>query len=219
MSLDHAILGLLHVRPKTGYDLKKTFDRSLNHFWPAQQSQIYRTLARLAEQGFVSSEVIPQQGRPNRRLYSLTPAGRRELGGWLSADDRPGPWRSRFLVHVYLAGLQTDEEVLGLLNAELDWARSELTELEELAALPSGPYGVEHPRESFFWYLPLDYGLGSLRSHIAWLERAVERVQRGDYMQGKAAAVGDSGSPRLPGAECVHAERGRTTRRKRGAPS
>ena len=44
MSLDHAILGFLNYRRYSGYDLKKIFDKSVRHFWPADQSQIYLTL-------------------------------------------------------------------------------------------------------------------------------------------------------------------------------
>ena len=60
MSLDHAILGFLNYHPYTGYDLKKIFDSSVQHFWPADQSQIYRTLNRLTEQGFAKMEKVSQ---------------------------------------------------------------------------------------------------------------------------------------------------------------
>ncbi len=47
MSLKHAILGFLELSPFSGYDLKKAFDGSVQHFWPADQAQIYRTLNQL----------------------------------------------------------------------------------------------------------------------------------------------------------------------------
>ena len=58
MSLEQAILGFLNYRPFSGYDLKKIFDTSVRHFWPADQSQIYRTLNRLAEKSLAEMEVI-----------------------------------------------------------------------------------------------------------------------------------------------------------------
>ena len=67
MSLEHAILGFLNYRAFSGYDLKKAFDTSVNHFWPADQSQIYRTLARLAERGWAEMEIVPQEDRPDRK--------------------------------------------------------------------------------------------------------------------------------------------------------
>jgi len=68
MSLEYAILGFLNYHPYTGYDLKKIFDTSVNHFWHADQSQIYRTLARLTEQGHVQMEKVPQEDRPTARF-------------------------------------------------------------------------------------------------------------------------------------------------------
>ena len=56
MSLEHAILGFLQYKPMSGYDLKKIFDTSVRHFWPADQSQIYRTLTRLADKGWAEQE-------------------------------------------------------------------------------------------------------------------------------------------------------------------
>ena len=51
MSLEYAILGFLKDHPSSGYDLKKIFDISVRHFWPADQSQIYRTLAQMNNKG------------------------------------------------------------------------------------------------------------------------------------------------------------------------
>ncbi|MBK7448579.1 MAG: PadR family transcriptional regulator [Anaerolineales bacterium] len=56
MSLKHAILGFLSFKPFSGYELKKAFDSSVQHFWPANQSQIYRTLAELEGGGFVEKK-------------------------------------------------------------------------------------------------------------------------------------------------------------------
>ena len=90
MSLEYAILGFLNYHPYTGYDLKKIFDTSIRHFWPADQSQIYRTLARLTEQGFAEMEKVPQDDRPDRKVYSITEAGRAELMKWLSGPPPIG---------------------------------------------------------------------------------------------------------------------------------
>ena len=59
MILDHAVLGLLNWRPLTGYELKKNFDSSIQHFWTADQSHIYRVLSRLSKNGYVTSELVP----------------------------------------------------------------------------------------------------------------------------------------------------------------
>ena len=72
MSLEHAILGFLNYGPYSGYDLKKIFDISVQHFWPADQSQIYRTLSRLEDREWVDMDVIEQDDRPDRKEYRIT---------------------------------------------------------------------------------------------------------------------------------------------------
>ena len=88
MSLEHAILGFLNSRPMTGYELKKIFDTSVRHFWPADQSQIYRTLSRLSERGWAEMEIIKQSERPDRKVYRLTPRGRRSCTAGSSPNFR-----------------------------------------------------------------------------------------------------------------------------------
>jgi len=102
MSLEHAILGFLSSQPLSGYDLKKIFDTSVSHFWPADQSQIYRTLgrlvdngwARLVDNGWAEMEVVNQSDRPDRKVYGPTPAGRTELLRWLEAELPLAPTRA-----------------------------------------------------------------------------------------------------------------------------
>ena len=93
MSLSHAILGFLNHRPHSGYDLKKVFDASVRHFWPADQSQIYRTLSRMSQNGWTETEIIRQESRPDRKLYHITAAGRKELHRWLTTPLPPEPQR------------------------------------------------------------------------------------------------------------------------------
>ena len=80
MSLANALLGLLDYRSMTGYDLKKTFDDTIDFFWSAQMSQIYRELNNLEEKGLVKSKIEPQDKRPDRKVYQLTEEGRKTFG-------------------------------------------------------------------------------------------------------------------------------------------
>ena len=75
MSLEYAILGFLNYHPYSGYDLKKVFDNLVRHFWPADQSQIYRTLSNLIQTWLGEMEVIEQNDRPDRKVYSITETG------------------------------------------------------------------------------------------------------------------------------------------------
>ena len=84
MALEHAIMISLAERPGTGYELGRQFATSLGHFWPATRQQIYRTLARLHDDGLVTCRDVAQDGRPDKKIYTLSPAGRTALRSWIS---------------------------------------------------------------------------------------------------------------------------------------
>ncbi|TFC95803.1 MULTISPECIES: PadR family transcriptional regulator [Cryobacterium] len=104
MSLTIALLGILDLTPMTGYDLKKSIAASVSHFWSADQSQIYRTLAVLVADGLAEVEVIPQEGRPDRHEHHITPAGRRALDEWLRSPLQPEKPHDAFLMRLFFVG-------------------------------------------------------------------------------------------------------------------
>ncbi|MHB9134681.1 MAG: PadR family transcriptional regulator [Armatimonadota bacterium] len=181
MSLEHAILGFLQYGPSSGYDLKGLFDLSVQHFWPADQSQIYRTLARLAEHGWAEREVIEQEDHPDRKVYHITEAGRETLRDWLSHPQPLKGARSASLIQVFFAGQLADEEILAIFRHAADQCRAELAHLRRIpehcdSMIPS----TTSPREVFCWMLTLECGIQSTEAHLAWLESVIARIERGE---------------------------------------
>src|SRR5512142_1872214 len=142
MSLEFAILGFLNYQPYTGYDLKKIFDTSVRHFWPADQSQIYRTLARLTEQGFVEVEKVPQEDRPDRKVYHITDDGRAELLKWLAGTVPHDEPRSAALMQVFFSGQLSDKEILAKFEGFAAMMREILARYEQIPD-QIGPYEQE----------------------------------------------------------------------------
>lgn len=85
VALPHAILVSLHEQSGSGYELAHRFDRSIGYFWSATHQQIYRTLRAMAADGWVEVTEVAQQGRPDKKVYTVTEAGRAELARWISA--------------------------------------------------------------------------------------------------------------------------------------
>lgn len=182
MSLDHAILGFLSYEPMSGYDLKKLFDQSVAHFWPADQSQIYRTLTRMERDGWLTLEVIPKDSRPPRKVYHLTPAGREELGRWLSNPLPPDETRLAWLIQLFFAGRASDENVLRVLEHQAAVQRGRIQRYQAIpTAVQDEMEEDEDPREYFYWMLTSDYGLAQARSQLAWLEQVMDRIRRQSY--------------------------------------
>ena len=95
MSLKHGLLGLLNYGNMTGYDIDRTFKDSLFLFWQAQTSQIYRELNTMEKLGWLTSEIVIQTDKPNKKLYSITGAGKQELSNWLNENSLDNEFRSR----------------------------------------------------------------------------------------------------------------------------
>ena len=123
MDVKTVCLGMLTDGEASGYDLKKNFESSFGHFFAAGYGSIYPALAGLAEQGLVDCEEIPQEGKPDRKVYRITAAGRAQL---LEALDKPDPShkiRSEFLATICFAHLMSPaqiETVLGNRIADIE---------------------------------------------------------------------------------------------------
>jgi DNA-binding PadR family transcriptional regulator len=180
MSLEYAILGFLNYLPLSGYDLKKMFDTSVQHFWPADQSQIYRTLARLTDQGLIEMQVVHQEERPDRKVYHINAPGQAQLQGWLKGMPPMEPNRSASLIQVFFCGQLSDQEILakfeavaGMMRVVLDRYKLIPAQLDEYTNL------VNSPRESYFWLLTLDLGLRTMRANLEWAENVIEQLKQG----------------------------------------
>ncbi|TVL91061.1 PadR family transcriptional regulator [Streptomyces sp. SAJ15] len=83
MALEHAILVSLLEKPGSGYELARRFERSIGYFWTATHQQIYRVLKRMESDGWVDVHEVPQQGKPDKKEYSVAELGRAALSEWL----------------------------------------------------------------------------------------------------------------------------------------
>ncbi len=185
MSLPHAILGFLQTMPLTGYDLKtQAFDESVAYFWPVVQPQIYRELDRMLDQGWVKDDLVIQAGRPNRRVYSITDAGRAELSRWLR-DFHPLPaYRDGFLIQLFFAAPLSNAEIIALLEDQRRAHREQLADLERIGQEMTNGYGDEvspvpwTPRDQTLIGLTLDLGLRLQHTYIEWLTDAIASVKK-----------------------------------------
>nr|WP_086937763.1 PadR family transcriptional regulator [Thaumasiovibrio occultus] len=88
MSLPHVILTVLSSRDATGYDITKEFSHSIGYFWKASHQQVYRELNKMAVNDLVTCVLQPQEGKPDRKVYSITDLGRSSLFEWFEEPVR-----------------------------------------------------------------------------------------------------------------------------------
>ncbi|MBF2073498.1 MAG: PadR family transcriptional regulator [Synechococcales cyanobacterium C42_A2020_086] len=134
MSLAYVILGLLEQQPMTGYDLKTSwFDDAIAHLWPADQAQIYRTLDKLEQQGWIACQVEVQPDRPNRKVYSVTEGGRMALQRWLHSFQPLPVIRDPLLVQLHFAANLPNADIVTLLEQQQAARREALAHCQAVA--------------------------------------------------------------------------------------
>jgi len=134
MALEHAILVSLSERPASGLDLTRRFDRSIGFFWSATHQQIYRVLARMEDDGWVRSKAVAQSGRPDKKVYAVAAAGRRELERWIAAPTPLEQFRSEVAVKLRAASYGDRAAVLAQVAEHRAEHATRLAHYETLAA-------------------------------------------------------------------------------------
>lgn len=172
MELKHAILGLLSIRPMSGYDLNRAFAGSVAHFWHADQSQIYRALDRLTAAGAIETEVIAQDGRPDRKVHAPTELGRAELDAWLSGPVEVVRPKIPLLAQLFFVARLGAREAGRILD------EYEVRVREELERLRAISVGDDDDVESTLRHATLSYGIAAAEAELAWLAATRDALAR-----------------------------------------
>jgi PadR family transcriptional regulator, regulatory protein AphA len=164
------VLGLLAMRPRSGYDIKTVVDRSTRFFWAASYGQIYPELKRLEEAGLIEGEDVPNGGR-ERRVYKLTPAGQEALIEWLFGSTVTIELRDESLLRLFFADSLPHEQALMLLEGRKRGHEEFLATLREIEALPGG-------KDPTFVDLVLHWGIDFNEWGAQWGERQLRRLRK-----------------------------------------
>lgn len=173
MSLRHAILGLLALRPMSGYDLKKVIDESVGHFWTADQSQIYRTLTGLVDNGLADRRTVVQDDRPNLHLHSATDDGLTELDRWLTSPLQTQPTREPFLARLFFADRMPAAQIRELLDTRRQEIGDQLAALQAIA-VPSEATTIGDTLRT----ATLANGIAHARAELDWLDETERQLDR-----------------------------------------
>jgi PadR family transcriptional regulator, regulatory protein AphA len=165
-----AVLGLLALGPRSGYDLKQAVDRTIRHFWAASYGQIYPELKRLEAVRWIAGKDA-RRGSRSRRVYRITARGRRELEAWLHGYETRIELRDESLLRLFFADVLPRDEALGLLAARREGYRGMLAYLE---SLDDGSGKPDPPFVDLVYRWGLDYCAWG----IEWCERQERRLRR-----------------------------------------
>lgn len=175
----YAILGMLGLGQRSGYDIKKLIERSIAHFWSESYGQIYPILRQLESEGLAVRRSEKRTGRPDRQVYSVTPRGLEELQRWLRIPARQDGFRSELLLKLFLGGrVPIDDSIRQVQDFQRQQKNLLRTYGEIERQLRKDPR--QHPNLPY-WLMTLHYGQRRSSALARWSQEtlaALERLRR-----------------------------------------
>lgn len=182
MSLRNVLLVYLASGASSGYDIAKGFRGSFGYLWNASHQQIYRDLGRLHEDGLLACRSEAQDGKPDRKLYSLTDSGQSALQAFLATPAKAPKYNDAFMVKIASAHLMTDKQpLLDELLALRSKYRRYLDGLAQYRAFFDNLPADIQPQLTFA-RLSLQRGIDVNQSWLHWSEQ-LEAALRHDIAQ------------------------------------
>ncbi|EEX93509.1 transcriptional regulator [Vibrio orientalis CIP 102891 = ATCC 33934] len=132
MSLPHVILTVLSTRDATGYDITKEFSATIGYFWKASHQQVYRELNKMAQNNLVTCVLEPQEGKPDRKVYSITDSGRVALGEWFDQPTAHPTVRDEFSAKLMACAVQPSAPYRVQLSELVEESRKLVTHYQEI---------------------------------------------------------------------------------------
>lgn len=177
MSLRYGLLGLLSYGKTTGYDLDKEFKKSLNFFWQAQTSQIYRELNAMEKQGWLTSEVVQQTDKPNKKIYTLTQSGKDELHRWLMTNtiEEDLKVRDPFLVKLFFSSEKETASNIETMKQFRQCCAYALRKIEERAG-PCMDEADQNPHR-IYWEATASFGHYYYDMCMRWADDTIKRLE------------------------------------------
>jgi len=179
MSLPHALLGLINYQPKTGYELKATFDQSIHFFWNATLPQIYRTLNQMEKKGWLTLSVEHQNGKPSRKVYQITKSGQEEFKHWLAEPPEMAEIRNPILIKIFFGHHMNPSQFAALIRAWQEAHTSLMKKYEQDVPQVITRYAQATGafEDAPYWGLTLDYGKKIARMVLEWCDVALKQIE------------------------------------------
>jgi DNA-binding PadR family transcriptional regulator len=167
-SIQFAVLGMLKLRPMTGYEIRQAYQKGPANFMPISFGQIYPALAKLGKQKLVRQDKQP--GSRGSIRYFITGKGEEALQSWLFSPGDPANHRELllrlfFAAPAELAGFRESVQAFGKAE-EAQLAHYENTHKWLDDTHPNNP-------RLPIWKLVMEYGVLQSESRVRWAAGAL----------------------------------------------
>ena len=182
--LRYALLGLLSKESRTGYELVAEFEHPIGNFWMAQHSQVYPELSQMHQDDLIHCVQVKQEGKPDKKVYSLTPKGSDVLQQWLHTfAQTPRTMRDEFMLKAYFMGEVSAISAREQFESQLKDHEGRLQTLEHsLATFIQEQEGrpIRTNTAEFGRWLVVWKGIMTEKTYVEWCRKALQWLEVGE---------------------------------------
>ncbi|MFZ6027561.1 MAG: PadR family transcriptional regulator [Chloroflexota bacterium] len=175
--MEFVILGLLAVRERTIYEIKKILEETVSLFYSASFGSINSAIEKMLSKGRVSVRESVENGR-FKKIYAITPVGYAALQEWLGSKIPQERVKEPALTRLFFMGLLDSKKRIQVLADHLKTLQETLATLD---AMEAETQKAEIPPEkrdlAAFQHLTLKYGRAYYAFNIQWYQNLLDELQ------------------------------------------
>jgi DNA-binding PadR family transcriptional regulator len=172
MSVRYALLGLLAQRPRHGYELRAAFEAMVGgkENWEVRPGQVYATLERLANAGYVTQVAVERESGPEKRIYALAPKGQEALQNWLYTQANIEHQRDECFIKLMVALLTGRSDIPRMIQVQRNALFQALHRVTQQRM-------EADPESELSQILLLDKVMMHLEADLRWLDMVEARLE------------------------------------------
>jgi len=171
----YAILGVLCMKPCSGYDIKKFCDKTISHFWNENFGHIYPVLKQMLEENLVNLK--EQEADERRKIYHITDMGRQAFYDWLVQPSELQPPRSELLLKLSFGNYMSKEHAFEMIHEVKQRNSKNLIQYREMETSYLKDVSAQKDSAYPYWLASLRMGIINAEATLRWCDETIELLE------------------------------------------
>lgn len=173
----YTVLGMLTIKPMSGYEIAKAVRNSTSFFWSESEGQIYPALKECVKLSLATCQEASQtENTRAKKIYKITPQGKKELTAWLSEKVQPALVRNELLLKLFFGKNTNPKECIHHLIQYEKENQSLLKIYKNLELSLKSEY--KDSPHLIYWLITLDFGIKITHTELKWTRETITLLEK-----------------------------------------
>ncbi|WP_052712274.1 PadR family transcriptional regulator [Domibacillus indicus] len=172
------LLGLMTTGCSTGYSMKQLIDTGLSHFWKISYGQIYPALKKLTDEGLAEVQQETQEDKPDKKVYNMTPKGKKALEQWLASPIEGGlpVQKNEWLLKLFFSRHESTETAIVKIKQYKEQLQQRFSLYKQIEKMITEC--AVRSEDERFWLFTLRHGLKLTSAALDWCDEVIDELQK-----------------------------------------